>query len=75
MSLINRKKPIPQVKPGGNKETNETPGPEILIPFTFKELDDLMNYLINSNSGVQIFLALNNKIQEAKKTLSPNERG
>jgi hypothetical protein len=41
---------------------------EILkLEFYPLELDKIMNYLIETNAGVQVFLLIDRKIQEAKK--------
>ena len=40
--------------------------PSLLLEMTEAEIDNLMNYLINSNAGVKIFLQLERRIEEAR---------
>ena len=67
MSLLNqRKKGAAETKPPQADPVNEI----LTLELPLQEIDELMNYLINSNAGIQIFLRLNARIDEAKKIKS-----
>lgn len=49
--------------PGGTLDPKEL----LSLEFSPLELDKIMNYLIETNAGVQVFLLIDGKIQDAKK--------
>lgn len=49
------------------------PNTQVMVPFTFGEIEDLMTYLVNSNAGVQVFLGLDKKFAKVKENVESQE--
>ena len=57
-------------KPNETKPGTITPETKLILELTARETDAIMNYLIDTNAGVNIFFLLEKRIEEAKKRLS-----
>jgi hypothetical protein len=60
----NAARPNPQPTAAGTKQTPVKP---LFIRLLPGEVDQVMNEIIRVNAGVQVFLLLDERIQEAKK--------